>query len=170
MPNANELLSRVAGGEFITKIDLASAFFEVELETNSQKYTGFQTTFGTFSHLRMPQGLKAAPSTCQRLTDFVLRGTHKYAGTFTDDTAAIAYPLTETLQHGKPYKNVWGEAQQHAFESLQRAPISKPVLRPPDPSKDYIIFADASTVALSAILMQKDEEKGTHYVVYYASR
>ena len=77
MPNANELLSRVAGGKFITKIDLASAFFQVELETNSQKYAGFQTPFGTFSYLRMPQGLKAAPSTCQRLMDFVLRGTHR---------------------------------------------------------------------------------------------
>jgi len=53
MPNANELLSRVAGGKFITKIDLASAFFHVELETNSQKYAGFQTPFGTFSYLRL---------------------------------------------------------------------------------------------------------------------
>ena len=84
--------------------------------------------------------------------------------------AAIAYPLTETLHHGKPDKIIWGEAQHHAFGSLQRALISKPVLRPPDLSKDYIIFADASTVALSAILMQRDEETGTNYVVSYASR
>jgi len=99
MPNANELLSRVAGGKFITKIDLTSAFFQVELETNSQKYTGLQTPFGTFSYLRMFQGLKAAPSTCQRLMDFVLRGTHKYAGTLTDDTMVFSETFDKPLVH-----------------------------------------------------------------------
>ena len=99
MPNANELLSRVVGGKFVTKIDLASAFFQVELDTKSQKYTGFQTPFWTFSYLRMPQELKAAPSTCQRLMDFALRGTHKYAGTWTDDTIVFSKTFEEHLVH-----------------------------------------------------------------------
>jgi len=47
----------------------------------------------------MPQGLKAAPSTCQRLMDFVLRGTHKYAGTLTDDTMVCSKTFEEYLVH-----------------------------------------------------------------------
>jgi len=47
----------------------------------------------------MPQGLKAAPSTCQRLMDFVLRGTHKYAGTLTDDTMVFSKTFEEHLVH-----------------------------------------------------------------------
>jgi len=83
----------------ISTIDLVSAFFQVKVETNSQKYTGFQTPFGTFSYLRMPQELKAAPSTCQRLMDFVLGWTDKYAGTLTDDTMVFSKTFEEHLVH-----------------------------------------------------------------------
>jgi len=41
MSNANELVSTVAGAKFITKTDLAPAFYQVEFETNSQKYSRF---------------------------------------------------------------------------------------------------------------------------------
>jgi len=67
MTNMIELLSRAAGSMFVTCIDLRAFFFQIELETGSRKYTGFQTPFGSFSYLRMPQGLKNAPSTAQKL-------------------------------------------------------------------------------------------------------
>jgi len=261
MTNANELLSRVAGAKYLTKIDLRSAFFQIELTPNSQQYTGFQTPFGTFSYVSMAMGLKGASSTCQKLMDIVLRGAHKYAGTLLDDIlcfdkdyashlnhvrdvlerlrnagltanvkkchfasnrikvlghivedglihpdddkikviqawkpptnkkqlksflgttgyfrdfvehyATIVFPLTEMLARNKPDKLTWGESELQAFNKLKMALISKPILRPPDMSKDFKIFCDSSTVALSSILMQQDDKTQKNYVVAYASR
>jgi len=85
MMNANELLNRVAGGRYITRLDLKSAYFQIPLSKESQKYTGFQTEFGVFSYRMMPTGISGASFTCQRLMDRFLRGTHKYVGTLIDD-------------------------------------------------------------------------------------
>jgi len=50
--------------------------------------------------------------------------------------------------------------------------MSKPVLRAPDMSKPWIIMADSSKIAASAILMQRENERADSacYVVSYASR
>ena len=49
------------------------------------------------------------------------------------------------LARNKPDKLVWGEAELEAFNKLKLALMTKPVLRPPDMSKDFKIFADASS-------------------------
>ena len=79
MTNAGELLNRVAGAKWITKIDLRSSFWQVPMHEQSQKYTAFQTPFGTFRYLKMPMGLMNSASTLQRIMDVVLQGAHAYA-------------------------------------------------------------------------------------------
>jgi len=261
MNNMSDLLSRVAGARYLTKIDLRQSFFQVPLSKESRKFTGFQTHIGTFSYRMMPMGLKCASATCQRMIDIVLRGAHRYTGSLLDDIlvfskhydshlahvtdvlerlrksgltvntkkchfasnnvkilghivkdgliypndekieviktwpvprtkkhlksflglvgffrdyvphfATVAYPLTELLAHSKPDKLAWDKSHQMAFDCLRNALMSKPVLRPPDPTKGYIITADTSSVALSAILMQRGDGDATSYVISYASR
>ena len=84
--------------------------------------------------------------------------------------ATKTFPLTEMLARNKPDKLVWGERELDAFNKLKLALMTKPVLRPPDMSKDFQIFADASSVALSGILVQRDDSTQNYYVVAYASR
>ena len=261
MTRTDELLSRVAGARYLTKLDLKQAYFQIDLTPESRKYTGFYTPFGSFSYVSTPMGLKSASSTCQRLMDRILRGAHKYAGTLLDDIlifdkdfpnhlnhvrdvlqrlrdagltanakkcsfacptikvlghivdngtirpdddkikvikawklptnkkqlksflgltgyfrhflehyATKTFPLTEMLARNKPDKLVWGEAELEAFNKLKLALMTKPVLRPPDMSKDFKIFADASSVALSGILVQKEDDSPSYYVIAYASR
>ena len=80
MTRTDELLSRVAGARYLTKLDLKQAYFQIDLTPESRKYTGFYTPFGSFSYVSTtPMGLKSASSTCQRLMDRILRGAHKYA-------------------------------------------------------------------------------------------
>jgi len=50
MTNPNELLNRVAGKKWLSEIDLRQFFFQCELNHESQKYTAFQTPFGTYSY------------------------------------------------------------------------------------------------------------------------
>ena len=101
MTDPKELLSRVAGATFLTKIDLKSAFFQLPLEPSSQKFTGFITPWGVFSYIYMPVVLKCASATCQRLMDRVLRGAHKYAGTLLDDILVFDKDYASHLQHVK---------------------------------------------------------------------
>jgi hypothetical protein len=47
--------------------------------------------------------------------------------------------------------------------------VSAPILRMPDFKKTFIIYSDASNLALGAILGQIDDE-GREYVIMYISR
>jgi len=79
--------------------------------------------------------------------------------------------LTQLLAKHKPDKLQWGESQQRAFEKLKSALTSKPILRPPDMTRDFEIWADSSKTTVSAILMQRGEDENeTPWVVSYASR
>jgi len=81
-----------------------------------------------------------------------------YFRDFVPRYATISFPLTEMLARNKPDKLIWGESELNAFDRLKQVLTSKPVLRPPDMSKDFIMFCDSSSVALSAILLQQDDD------------
>ncbi|CAC5421039.1 unnamed protein product [Mytilus coruscus] len=47
---------------FLTSIDLSSGFFQLPISKESQRYTAFNTCFGTFKFLRLPMGLSSSPA------------------------------------------------------------------------------------------------------------
>ena len=59
---------------FITSIDMSSGFFQMQLSSDSSKYTAFNTCFGTFKFKRVPMGLHTSPNSFQLLMDKILRG------------------------------------------------------------------------------------------------
>ena len=63
----------------------------------------------------------------------------------------------------------WGPEQREAFDDLQQACISAPILGYPNPEKPFILHTDASLDGLGAVLYQKDEN-GQVRVIAYASR
>ena len=101
MPNASELLSRVAGAKYLSRIDLNRFFFQIPLEQNSRRYTGFQTPFGSFRYLTLPMGLRTSSATAQRLIDRVLRGAHRYAASLMDDLMVFDTNWDSHLMHVK---------------------------------------------------------------------
>ena len=68
----------------------------------------------------------------------------------------MSYPLSKLTR--KKQRWIWTEAQQEAFDALKKAFTTAPVLAHPDPSKPFIIEADASKYAYGGILSQKDDE------------
>jgi len=259
MTNPTELIYRIAGGKWVTRLDLRCFFYQVLLSPECRHYTGFYTPWGVYHYNIMPQGLSGSPITAQRLIDRILRGAHKYANALQDDIAIhsvtwedhlkhvedilqrlraagltanvskcvfasdnlrilgfivkqgcicvdgekidaitqwklpknktqlrsflgftnffnhfiykyaeIASPLTDMLPRNKPDKLVWGSEQIQAFERLKAALISKPILRPPDFTKEFKIYTDANSVAIGGMLVQEDDD-ANEYVVAYAS-
>lgn len=59
---------------FISSIDLSSGFFQMKLSSDASKFTAFNTCFGTYKFLRLPQGLKTSPNSFQLLMDKILSG------------------------------------------------------------------------------------------------
>ena len=74
----------------------------------------------------------------------------------------IGKPLSNLLQ--KHLKYVWTPECDIAFNTLKEKLITAPVLTPPDESKPFEVFCDASLQGLSVVLMQEKK------VVAYTSR
>jgi len=117
------------------------------------------------------------PTTKARLKSFL--GLSSFFRNYIPHYAEIAFPLTELTGRNKPDKLKWGNQQQIAFERLKDALLTKPVLRPPDMTKGFQLWTDASKISVSAILMQQDDENENEnentpyqgrYVICYGSR
>lgn len=74
IPNISDVLDKLGKCQYFTTLDLASGFYQVEMNPDDVHKTAFNVENGHFEFLRMPMGLKNSPSTFQRVMDNVLRG------------------------------------------------------------------------------------------------
>jgi len=56
----------------------------------------------------------------------------------------------------------WTQACTESFEKLKQCFLSEPVLRNPEPSRQFALATDASLVATGAVLLQTDENGAYH--------
>lgn len=253
------MLDSLGGSAWFTSLDLASGYWQVEMDPKDKEKTAFITQFGTFQFTVMPFGLCNAPATFQRLMDEVVHdelwkfvvvylddlniysqtfeehldhlrivfdrlknaglklnpdkckfvaneltflghiiskegirtdpdkiekvrnfprpenltqlrgflGLALYYRRFIKDFSKIANPLNKLLRKNTPFN--WTTTQQQAFERLRNCLISSPILAYPNWSQPFLLFTDASTFALGAVLSQKDNE-GNERIIAYASR
>ena len=66
-------------------------------------------------------------------------------------------PLYEVLK-GKDPKFFWGPRQDEAFARIKSELVTTPVLAPPDLSKPWLIYTDASGTGIGAILAQHGDD------------
>ena len=85
--------------KFLTKLDLAKGFYQVPVHPESQDKTAFVTPWGMFCFLRMPFGLRNAPTTFQRLLDTVLAGLEVYGVPYIDDILIFSETWDDHLRH-----------------------------------------------------------------------
>jgi len=109
------------------------------------------------------------PKTKSQLKSFL--GLCGFFRDYIEHYAAIAYPLSDLLGKRKLDKIIWKPEHHQSFVTLKTVLMSKPILRPPDMSKEFIIMADSSRTTASAIFMQRTgEESPAYYTISYASR
>eukprot|EP00731_Ephydatia_muelleri_P035936 Em0180g3a len=179
LPRIDETLEALTGSQFFTTLDLASGYWQVEMEEADRKKTAFSTREGHFEFNVMPFGLTNAPATFQRLVECVLAvpsdikelrqflGLTNYYRRFIKGYSSIAEPLHKlTRKTEGGFK--WNSECQNAFQHLKHLLVSPPILAYPQFQLPFVVTLDASSCAIGAVLSQ--EHEGEEKVIAYWSR
>jgi len=73
LPLINDIIERVKGANYFTKLDLRSAYNLIRIKEGDEYKTAFRTKYGHYEYLVMPFGLKNAPAVFQSFINSVLR-------------------------------------------------------------------------------------------------
>ena len=128
-------------------------------------------------HVISKEGVSADPEKVRIVQEFPVPNTQRdvrsflglanYYRKFVKDFAKIAFPLNRLLAKQVPFQ--WTNECQDAFERLKQALTSPPILAFPDFDREFILYTDASSTAISYILGQTGEQ-GKERVISYNGR
>ena len=100
MPTLDEILPRLANAKVFTVLDAKDGFYHVKLDEASSFLTTFNTPFGRYRWLRMPQGISSAPEEYQRRQYDAIRGL-KGVEVIADDT--LVFGCGDTIEEATKY-------------------------------------------------------------------
>ncbi|KAJ8000169.1 hypothetical protein DPEC_G00202050 [Dallia pectoralis] len=168
LPRIEESLTNLKGAAWYSTLDLASGYWQVEVDPKDQEKTAFTTPVGLFQFNRMPFGLCNAPATFQRLMQRCLGGVLQafYSG-IRKDCCPIK-PAASGQGRAKATPVQWSLACQSAFEKLKEALQNAPILAYANFDQPFLVYTDASLEGLGAVLSQVQD--GKERVIAYASR
>ncbi|RXN24195.1 Transposon Tf2-9 poly [Labeo rohita] len=74
LPCIEDIFASLSGGEHFSKIDLAQACLEMEMDEQSKKFLTIKTHEGLYQYNHIVFGIASAPALWQRAMDQVLQG------------------------------------------------------------------------------------------------
>ena len=74
LPNILDIMDKLGGAVYFSVFDLVSGFQQIPMAEEDKWKTAFSTPQGHYQFRRMPEGLKNAPATFQRLMNDIFRG------------------------------------------------------------------------------------------------
>ena len=121
MKRIDDTLDLLGEACYLTKLDLAKGYYQILMDKSDVQKTAFSTPFGKFEYVRMPFGLKNAPTHFQRSMDNVLAQLFLCSSAYIDDVIIFSRSFEDHLydidnvvyalsSHGftiKPSKCVW---------------------------------------------------------------
>ena len=101
IPDVETVLHALAGSKYFTKIDLRSAYNQIQIDEKFQEITTINTPIGLLRWCRMPYGIKTASSIFQRAIESVLTGQVESMIIYQDDILLGAVNLDELKRKTK---------------------------------------------------------------------
>ena len=100
LPRRDETIDALHGAKYFSTLDLASGYWQIELDEECKQKTAFTTEFGHFEFNRMPFGLQGAPSSFQRLMNHIFREElNVFALVYLDDIIVFSRTLEEHFRN-----------------------------------------------------------------------
>ncbi|GBG77141.1 hypothetical protein CBR_g23467 [Chara braunii] len=100
LPRIDDLLDRVQGAKYFSKIDLKSGYHQIEVHPDDQYKTAFRTRYGHYEFIVMPFGLTNAPATFQRcMNDLFRPWLDRFVVVYLDDILVFSKTLQEHQGH-----------------------------------------------------------------------
>jgi len=101
-PTIEEVFRRIGKKKYFTTLDITNAFWQIPLEQDSRKYTGFLFDGQTYVFNRMPFGLKTAGASFTRAMELALGAKNcEFMTVYLDDVLIASNTLEEHLSHIK---------------------------------------------------------------------
>ena len=97
LPRIDDLLAGLAKGKVFSKLDLAHAYLQLQLDEESRKLATISTHKGLFCYNRLPFGVSSAPAIFQRTMEGILKGI-PYVHAYIDDILITGTSESEHLQ------------------------------------------------------------------------
>uniref|UniRef100_A0A803SM11 ribonuclease H n=1 Tax=Anolis carolinensis TaxID=28377 RepID=A0A803SM11_ANOCA len=104
-----------------------------------------------------------APTNKKEVQRFL--GFANYYRKFIPDFARWSDPITSCIRGKQPFR--WTEQAEKGFQQLKKLFTTQPILQHPDPKTPFVVQADASDVAIGAVLMQPVGEH-LHSCAFYS--
>ncbi|ETE60414.1 Retrotransposon-derived protein PEG10, partial [Ophiophagus hannah] len=129
-----------------------------------EKCQFFQSTIKCLGHCISLEGISMELSKdVQQFLRFA-----NYYSTFIPGFTSLTAPLTWFLQKKVPFW--WGAPEQQVFQALKQAFMNEPILKHAVPHHPFVVEADASNVAVGAMLLKAHASGGILFPCAYYSR
>ncbi|GBG89830.1 hypothetical protein CBR_g49679 [Chara braunii] len=100
LPRIDDLLDRVQGCKYYSKIDLKFGYHQIAIRPEDQHKTAFQTRYGLYEFVVMPFGLCNAPGTFQHAMNKIFHDyLDKFVVVYLDDILIFSKSVEEHAQH-----------------------------------------------------------------------
>ncbi|GBG70834.1 hypothetical protein CBR_g8134 [Chara braunii] len=185
LPRMDDLLDRVQGCKYYSKIDLKSGYHQIAIRPEDQHKTTFQTRYGLYEFVMTPFGLCNASGTFQHAMNQIFHDhLDKFVVVHLDDILIFSKSAEEHAQHVEIVRSL---LRQHKYKvNLEKCEfgrtkilylgheVSGEGIRPEDAKvasirdwprpqtvteKPFIVTIDASQYGIGAVLAQQDGKK-----------
>ena len=100
LPLITEIMDRVTGANYFSKIDLKDAYYQIRIKAGDEWKTAFRTRYGHYEFLVIPFGLTNAPATFQAYINKALRGlVNNFCIVYLDNILIFSKTREEHNQH-----------------------------------------------------------------------
>ena len=111
LPKLDDLMTRLHGGTHFSKLDLADAYLQLELDNDAKRVCVINTPFGLYRYNRMCFGIASSPAQFQRCIDSLICDLPGVAA-YLDDL--IVTGRTED-EHWENLNKLLAKLQEHGF-------------------------------------------------------